>query len=84
MQKHQKRTKTVFMTDKDSTTLKSINNSLEGNGDTEPKDELRMTFRCPSYLIEKLDEVRKSRPGIISRNQAIVEALSDYLESDES
>jgi hypothetical protein len=58
--------------------------SVAHNGNTKPKDELRMTLRCPVHLIEKLDEARKGRPGRVSRNQAIVEALSDHLEQDHS
>ena len=37
---------------------------------------VRFTLRLPSHLINKIDEVRKLRAGIISRNQWILEAIS--------
>ena len=40
-----------------------------------------MTFRCPKNLIDKLDEFRKNKPGLVSRNQAIVEGISVFLEA---
>lgn len=45
------------------------------------KEEVRMTFRCPKDLIDELDKMRKIRPGVVSRNQAIVEAIGVFVTS---
>jgi predicted HicB family RNase H-like nuclease len=43
-------------------------------------DEIRFTLRIPRTLIQSIDKNRKERVGNVSRNQWILEAISEYLE----
>jgi hypothetical protein len=49
--------------------------------ETEKNNEVRITLRCPKEIIDGIDRLRKGKPGRLSRNQAIVEALDVYLAS---
>lgn len=57
---------------------KGGSSAVEGNGHKAP-GEVRMTFRCPKALIDRIDKVREETPGHLSRNQAIVNVLSEHL-----
>lgn len=41
--------------------------------------EIRMNLRMPEHLFAELDSLRKARPGHVSRNQWIIEAVSEKL-----
>jgi hypothetical protein len=52
------------------------------NRQTSQRDkEKRVTFllRVPADLVEGIDVLRKSRPGTVSRNQLIIEAIAEML-----
>jgi hypothetical protein len=67
--------------DKNAGTLISNGRSTsrERNQSISQSTEMRMTFRCPKDLIDRLDKMRKGRAGRLSRNQAIIEALDARL-----
>lgn len=46
----------------------------------EPKDTFKMSFRCPPELMEKVDAWRVKRPGHLSRNQALIEIIDQFIE----
>jgi hypothetical protein len=41
----------------------------------------RMTLRIPKELLEQIDNKRKTRPGVVSRNLIILEAIEKYVNS---
>lgn len=43
------------------------------------ESETRFTLRVPQKLLEKIDKDRRSRIGSVSRNQWILEAISERL-----
>jgi len=43
-------------------------------------DDVRFTLRIPNFLIDGIDEKRKTKFGKISRNQWILQAISEKLE----
>jgi len=47
----------------------------------EDKQEVRFTLRLPLDLIQRIDDARKLRPGIVSRNQWILEVISNAVET---
>jgi hypothetical protein len=67
--------------DKNTVTLISNEGSTsrERNQSNSQNTEMRMTFRCPKDLIDRLDKMRKGRAGRLSRNQAIIEMLDARL-----
>ena len=67
--------------DKNTDTLISNGGSTsqKRNQSNSQSTEMRMTFRCPKDLIDRLDKMRKGRAGRLSRNQAIIEALDARL-----
>ncbi len=46
---------------------------------SEMADQVRFTLCLPKSLLKKIEENRKSRPGKISRNQWILETLTEKL-----
>jgi hypothetical protein len=42
-------------------------------------EEIRFTLRIPQKMINKLDKDRVARVGNVSRNQWILEAISEHL-----
>jgi predicted HicB family RNase H-like nuclease len=44
-------------------------------------EEVRFTLRIPQKIVEKVDESRSQRVGNVSRNQWILEAISENLAS---
>lgn len=48
----------------------------------EPMLESRMNLRMPERLFADLDRLRKARPGRVSRNQWIIEAVSEKIVRD--
>lgn len=44
--------------------------------------EKRMNLRMPEHLLADLDRLCKARPGKVSRNQWIVEAVSEKMARD--
>ena len=46
------------------------------------EDEVRFTLRAPAYLFSLIDEFRGRRPGKISRNTWILEAITEKLKRE--
>lgn len=52
----------------------------EKNSDTNTLD-FRLTLRIPAKMIKKIDDTRKNRVGVFSRNSWILEAIEEKLNS---
>ena len=48
------------------------------------KDSGRLNLRLPKELFEEIDFLRSERPGNISRNTWIAEAIKEKLERDKN
>ena len=46
------------------------------------KDTARISLRLPKELFDEIDRLRSARPGNISRNTWIAEAVKEKLERD--
>jgi hypothetical protein len=57
---------------------KTANDDTSSQGDRE-KEEVRFTLRIPCGLIKKIDTSRESRVGNVSRNQWIIETISNAV-----
>ena len=62
-----------------------INRGGTSSDSREPSGEKERIFnlRVPESLVRQVDELRKRRPGKISRNTWILEAMEEKLERDE-
>ncbi|MGF7162464.1 hypothetical protein FHS85_004118 [Rhodoligotrophos appendicifer] len=48
-----------------------------------PEDEVRFTLRASHYLFTLIDQARSRRPGKISRNTWILEAITEKLKKEQ-
>ncbi len=48
-----------------------------------PEDEVRFTLRSSHYVFTLIDEARGRRPGKISRNTWILEAITEKLKKEQ-
>lgn len=49
----------------------------------EQRDAFKMSFRCPPELMERVDAWRQKRPGHLSRNQALIEILDQFMQEQQ-
>lgn len=63
----------------DTLILDGGSTSQEKSQSNAQSTEVRLTFRCPKELIDRLDKMRKGKAGRVSRNQAIIELLDARL-----
>jgi Arc/MetJ-type ribon-helix-helix transcriptional regulator len=61
-------------TDVSSLIREAVTNLLE----KENHEDVQLTVRLPKQLVDRLDANRKERSGFVSRNQALIEAISAY------
>lgn len=50
----------------------------------EELEEVRFTLRAPRFLFSKIDASRRGRPGHVSRNTWILEAITEKLQRESS
>lgn len=50
----------------------------------EELEEVRFTLRAPRFLFSRIDGSRRARPGYISRNTWILEAITEKLQREAS
>ncbi|MDS0773422.1 hypothetical protein [Escherichia coli] len=48
------------------------------------QDTVRLSLRLPKWLCTEIDQLRSDRPGSISRNTWIAEAIKEKLERDDN
>lgn len=53
------------------------------SGDPTPEEEeVRFTLRAPRYIFSRIDGSRRARPGHLSRNTWILEAITEKLQRE--
>jgi hypothetical protein len=50
----------------------------------EELEEVRFTLRAPRFLFSRIDGSRRNRPGHVSRNTWILEAITEKLQRESS
>ncbi len=45
-------------------------------------EEVRFTLRAPQFVFSQIDAVRRARPGFVSRNTWILEAITERLQRE--
>lgn len=53
-----------------------------GSGFHEELEEVRFTLRAPRFVFSKIDGSRRARPGHVSRNTWILEAITEKLQRE--
>ena len=46
------------------------------------QEEVRFTLRAPRYIFSRIDASRRARPGHLSRNTWILEAVTEKLQRE--
>lgn len=46
------------------------------------QEEVRFTLRAPRYIFSRIDALRRGRPGHLSRNTWILEAITEKLQRE--
>ncbi|MHB1219076.1 MAG: hypothetical protein ACYC1L_12865 [Alphaproteobacteria bacterium] len=46
------------------------------------EEEIRFTLRAPRYVFSRVDALRRQRPGHVSRNTWILEAITEKLQRE--
>ena len=54
----------------------------ENEVDRAALEEIRFTLRAPQFVFSQIDAVRRGRPGFVSRNTWILEAITERLQRE--
>jgi hypothetical protein len=57
-------------------------NTPENEADRAALEEVRFTLRAPQFVFSQIDAARRVRPGFVSRNTWILEAITERLQRE--